>query len=883
MTSDLHHRAKELFLEACRLPEDERGALLDDVCGGDTDLREEVESLLRFHDERGTGTGGDGQLPMNTINGDPPETIGHYRLVQKLGEGGMGEVYEAEQTEPVRRLVALKVIKWGMDTKEVVARFESERQALALMDHPNIAKVFEAGSTDQGRPYFAMEFVRGVPITDYCDTHRLSTEERLRLFVTVCDAVQHAHQKGIIHRDLKPSNIMVTIQDDRAAPKIIDFGVAKATSQRLTERTVFTALGQWIGTPEYMSPEQAELTGLDVDTRTDVYSLGVVLYELLVGAQPFDSTALRAAGFDEMRRRIREDEPPRPSTRVSSLGDTSQVAARSRRTDLSTLMRQLRGDLDWITMKALEKDRTRRYGSPSDLAADIERHLDNEPVVASPPSTPYRLGKFVRRHRVGVVAGLLILIAVLAGFIGTAVGLLKAQREAEAARQVVHFISGIFWGMNPGEPSSQVSSIREVLAQGAKRVHSELGGQPLVAAEMQTIIGQVYMGLGEFDAARPLLEGALALRELHLGEDHPAVASSLNRLAVQRITEGRFREASPLSERALSIYEHNYGPDSGSAGIGHDTLCMVQWRLGAYFAALDHCNRSLEILESVYGTDHLVYADTLYHLMIVLRELGEIEGSIEAGERSLEIREDRLGSEHSAVGWTIFDLGIVYRIDGDRERATASFERALEIQQHALGKDHFAISYPLAEIARGLMIDGDLEAARPIFERAIEVRERANGSDHPDLQWVLRPYADLHRRSGDTDRALEIYRRALELTEDAYGPDHIEVGRILGSIGYTIYRGDLDAAKELYSRDLTIRQQTFGPTHRMTAISYYNLTCLAALAGDRDEALRLLRLALDCDGWAWAGLPDDEDLDSLRGDPEFEEMLDEVRRRLENE
>jgi non-specific serine/threonine protein kinase/serine/threonine-protein kinase len=298
----------------------------------------------------------------------------------------MGEVWLAEQTEPVTRRVALKVIKQGMDTKQVVARFEAERQALAMMDHPAVAKVFDAGATPEGRPYFAMEYVKGVPITTHCDRHRLSNAERLKLFMQVCEGVQHAHQKAIIHRDLKPSNVLVSIQDGKAVPKIIDFGVAKATAQRLTEKTVFTQLGVLIGTPEYMSPEQAEMTEQDVDTRTDVYSLGVMLYELLVGALPFDPKELRSGGYDGIRRKIREEDPPRPSTRLSTLGDRSAESAKCRQVDLPSLQRQLRGDLDWITMKALEKDRTRRYGSPMELAADVERHLEHRPVLASPPS-----------------------------------------------------------------------------------------------------------------------------------------------------------------------------------------------------------------------------------------------------------------------------------------------------------------------------------------------------------------------------------------------------------------------------------------------------------------------------------------------------------------
>jgi eukaryotic-like serine/threonine-protein kinase len=365
----------------------------------------------------------------------PRRQIGAYRLLQRLGEGGMGDVWLAEQTTPVRRQVALKVIKAGMDTAQVVARFEAERQALALMDHPAIATVFDGGTTPEGRPYFVMEYVKGEPITTYCDRQRLTVAERLELFTRVCEGVQHAHQKGIIHRDLKPSNVLITIQDERPVPKIIDFGVAKATAQHLTERTLFTELGVMVGTPEYMSPEQAEMGGLNIDTRTDVYALGVMLYELLTGALPFDRDELRRAGFLEIQRTIREKEPPRPSTRVGPPGPASTEAAKNRHTEPKRLVSELRGDLDWITMKALEKDRTRRYASASDIAADIQRHLSDRPVLAGPPSLAYTAKKFVHRHRGPVVAALLLLISLVAGLVGTSLMYVTASREKVRAQQ----------------------------------------------------------------------------------------------------------------------------------------------------------------------------------------------------------------------------------------------------------------------------------------------------------------------------------------------------------------------------------------------------------------------------------------------------------------
>jgi WD40 repeat protein/serine/threonine protein kinase len=400
----------------------ERAAFLNEVCGNDAELRSEVEALLKASQET---VSSDDKLPSDItftsgssrLLEEPGAEIGPYKLLQLIGEGGFGAVYMAEQERPIRRRVALKIIKLGMDTKQVIARFEAERQALALMDHPNIAKVLDAGATDTGRPYFVMELVKGIPITEYCDKNNLSTSERLELFIDVCKAVQHAHQKGIIHRDIKPSNVMVTLHDGRPVPKVIDFGIVKSINQRLTEKTMFTEYERMIGTPAYMSPEQAEMSGLDVDTRTDIYSLGVLLYELLTGTTPFGAKELRRAGHAEMCRIIRETDPPKPSTRLSTLGDALIDVAKRRGAEPDALRRILHGDLDWIIMKTLEKDRTRRYETASEFARDIERHIRDEPVSAGPPSKFYRLRKFVRRHKTAVVSGLLIVTAIVVGLV----------------------------------------------------------------------------------------------------------------------------------------------------------------------------------------------------------------------------------------------------------------------------------------------------------------------------------------------------------------------------------------------------------------------------------------------------------------------------------
>ena len=442
-------RERAVLLGALGKSPAERAAFLEAACGGDAGLRQRIETLLRAQEglDRFLETPAlDGVLPagpsaapptsglLAAVPERPGDRIGRYKLLQKIGEGGCGVVYMAEQEEPVRRRVALKVIKLGMDTRGVIARFEAERQALAMMDHPNMARVFDAGATETGRPYFVMELVRGIKITDYCNEHELSTKERLELFIHVCHAIQHAHQKGIIHRDIKPSNILVTLHDGRPVPKVIDFGIAKATAQRLTDKTLFTAFTAFLGTPAYMSPEQAEMSGLDIDTRSDIYSLGVLLYEVLTGRPPFDPEALFRAGLDECRRTLREEEPPRPSTRLATMLERDlTTAAQQRRTDSRKLIHLLRGDLDWVVMKCLEKDRTRRYETASDLAADLLRHLESEPVLARPPSQLYRFQKFVRRRRGAVVAVSAVLVTLLAGAALSTYWAVSAGRAEAAA------------------------------------------------------------------------------------------------------------------------------------------------------------------------------------------------------------------------------------------------------------------------------------------------------------------------------------------------------------------------------------------------------------------------------------------------------------------
>ncbi|MDX1646766.1 MAG: serine/threonine-protein kinase, partial [Longimicrobiales bacterium] len=510
------------------------------------------------------------------------ERIGPYRLLDVLGEGGMGTVYLGEQTDPIRRRVALKVIKLGMDTREIVARFESERQALAVMEHPNIARVFEAGATEDGRPYFVMELVEGSPISTYCDGSRLTTRERVELFIAVCDAVQHAHQKGVIHRDLKPSNVIVTAKDGTPVPKVIDFGIAKAMGRDLTDRTKVTRAGQLLGTPQYMSPEQAEGSGLDVDTRTDVYSLGAILYELLAGAPPLDLERVPDAALGHA---VREKDPPTPSTRLTTLGEAAERVARHRRTGLHALKKELAGDLDWIVMKAIEKDRGRRYGTPLALAEDLGRFLRREPVAARPPSRLYRARRFVQRNRAAVLAAVLVIVSLVAGATLATAGMLRARRaeeraeaQARTAEAAVDFLVELFRDASPYESTSGPLSAEDLLDRGRERLTTEVGEEPLLRRRLAAGMGEAYAYLGRLDEAESLFEEEVGLAREHFRDDPVTLARSLQHLANISYLRREFDRAEQLIQEALSrLREAPAGEETHSArALAFATLGSIQ-------------------------------------------------------------------------------------------------------------------------------------------------------------------------------------------------------------------------------------------------------------------------------------------------------------------
>jgi len=774
---------------------------------------------------------------------------GKYKLLEELGSGGMGVVYLAEQVEPVRRRVALKIIKLGMDTRQVVARFETERQALAVMDHPNIARVFDAGATETGRLYFVMELARGIPITDYCDRHKLSAQERLQLFIGVCQAVQHAHQKGVIHRDLKPSNILVVIQDDRPVPKIIDFGIAKATDHRLAQRTLFTEQGQLIGTPEYMSPEQAEMSGLDVDTRTDIYSLGVILYELLAGALPFDAGKLRSAAFGEIQRIIRETEPPKASTRLSTLKETKAEIAEKRGTDAGSLVKLLRGDLDWITMKAMAKDRTRRYSSASELAADIERHLRHEPVTAGPPSAVYRIRKYVRRHKLGVAAAAVVTLAVLIGVAGTTIGLLRAVRaekkaleEAARATRVSDFLVDLFKVSDPSEARGNTITAREILDRGAKKVEEELAGQPLIQARLMDTMGQVFQSLGLFDQALPLLKSALETRRNVLGNKDLEVAASLQNVGYLLVAKGDYAAAEPLLLESLAIRQELLGRNHPEVATSLATLGEVNYDKGDLAKAEEFYRESLAIRRKSLGDTHIEVANSLNDLAITLKAKGDYEETESMYRESLAIRRKALGEDHPVIAQSLNNLGMfLYQMflnkKSDGVEAEQLLRQALEMNRRILGNEHPEVSTNLNNLALLLRDKGDYDQAISLFREVTEIDRRTLGEEHPYVASRMNNLASTLVRKGNYKSAEELYQKAIAIQRKTFAEKSWEIATtklLLGACYSEAKR--FEEAEPLILGALPIIEQNFGPDHARTQAAVRRLISLYEAWGKPEKA-----------------------------------------------
>ncbi len=744
-------------------------------------------------------------------------SLGRYRLLHQLGEGGIGEVWLAEQTEPVRRQVALKVIKAGMDTTQVVARFAAERQALALMDHPAIAQVFDAGATPQGRPYFVMEYVRGEPITAYCNRHKLSVTERIGIFRHVCEGVQHAHQKGIIHRDLKPSNVLVTVQDNRPVPKIIDFGIAKATTRALTDSTLYTEVGAFVGTPEYMSPEQAEMTGLNVDTRTDVYALGVILYQLLTGALPFGSDTLRGKSLDDIRRIIREVDPPRPSARVamqgagpsSMLGDVAP----------SRLAGRLRGDLDWITMKALDKDRTRRYGSASDLAADLVRHQDDQPVLAGAPTTTYRIGKFVRRHRGSVAAACGILAVLAAGLVGTTVGLVRARRaeavahrEAQTAQRVIDLMTGMFEVADPNQSRGETITVREVLDRGVEQVKSGLDNDPAIKARLLNTVAQVFLSLGLTKRSVELYGQVLALQRSQAGTTASQLAQSLEGLGIAQIDIGNFPAAQASLTQALST--RRAMPDLAAQHRAVTNLATAIIRQGRLDEARQMTEDYLRALEQAGLGDSPAAGRTLQLVATIHTRRNELREAKTAHERAAEILRPTLRA--GDIPSNLSNLAVVYYYLGDFPNAERMNREVLAYRLRRLGSDHPMVAYSLDNLGEVLFKQGRFEEAREHHARALEIEKKGLG-ETPDMGLTLYNLGVALQALGKKDEAerwlresLRVRLRFLEESNPDVAASQAALGRLL------VAKGQRNQGVDLLRKSLATLSRSLGPQHPET-------------------------------------------------------------------
>ena len=729
-----------------------------------------------------------------------PKRVGPYRIIQVLGEGGMGVVYEAEETEPVKRRVALKLVRAGHDTREVLARFDAERRALAVMNHGCIAKVLSAGTTEQGQPYFAMELVRGLPITAYCDARRLSVRDRLSLFISVCEAVQHAHQKGVIHRDLKPSNIMVGDEDGHPAPKVIDFGIAKALGPATS--ATLTMGGMAVGTAAYMSPEQADAGQLDVDTRADIYSLGVMLYELLVGHLPVDPNAMGLFVF--LAKLVSGNvTPPTPSAALLTVERERETVAHMRRTDFRHLRRELKGDLDWIVMKAMQPDRALRYETANGLATDLRRYLADEPVIARPPSATYRLSKFVRRHRVGVFAAGAILVSVVASAVVATVGYVRATRaehraasEAEAAKQVTNFLVDLFRVSDPGESRGNTLTAREILDRGTRRVTTELAAQPLLQARIMQTMGTVHAQLGQYGPARALLTDVLRTRELALPADDPLVGETLAALGEVARSRGDAAEADRLLSRALAIRQKAFGSEHIDVATTLASIAALRWKQGRAADAESLYKRVLILDRKVRTEADPRTARDMRGLAAVYlsqKRYGEAEA---LWKETLALQERTLGRDHPDVGSTLNNLGGLYYNTGRYDDARTYYQRARPIIEKTLGPAHpsnASIWNNLGEVEWKLKHHRESEI---LFRQALELKERSLTADDPSIAVTLNGMAGVLRDQGRYDEAEPLYRRALAIREKAFGATHPDVGETLRDYAALLRRAGRTAEAE---------------------------------------------------------------------------------------
>lgn len=855
----------------------------DSIFGAEPD---DLKRLVRFGLEP-DDTAVDEDTSPPTASADelmerPGAQIGRYKLLRVLGEGGMGIVYLAQQDKPVTRHVALKVIKAGMDSKRVMARFEAEEQALALMEHPHVARVYDAGLTGSGRPYFVMEYVKGIPITDHCDKHKSTVEERLRLFLHVCQAVQHAHQKGIIHRDLKPSNILVSIDGNESMPKVIDFGVARAISQQLTEETLYTEQGQLIGTPEYMSPEQADLNNQDIDTRTDIYSLGVVLYRLLAGVPPFDPQTLQAAGIEHMRKVICEEEPKTPSTRLSKTSvEESTESARRRSTSIRALQRRLHGDLDWITLKAMEKNRTRRYGSAGELAADIQRHLDHEAVLAGPPSTIYRIEKFARRNRALVTGAAAVLVVLTAGAVVSTVFAIGQARARADAQEVADFlVKSTLGSFNTWTAKGSKVTARSVLDAVAQNLEGKLTDQPLVQARIHQELVPCYAFLGFYDEAERHQKRSLEMHRANLGGDNEATLHATfglawvymmrfsrhdesERLATEALTgferllpeedwrrllcmetlgwayimQNRFLEGEQVFQQALRTIRRELGEEYEFTPSLTCRLAYAHRIQGHYEEAEALYVRGLEISRRVRGEQDLATLTLTHCYGELCWDQGRYGEAEQLLVKALGGRRHVLGEQHPETLFTMAALGWLYHSQGVLGKAEDQLCNALEAARTGIGEMHLYSLHLMHGLGALYLTQERYNEAKLLLENALEIGIDLLGEENWYTLKIMNTLAKLYASQGHYTSAEKTFRQVLEARIRIWSANHPDILETKNDLALLCKeQARYDMAEELLLEAIDGRRLKLGDTHPHTLESWHNLIELYEARNKPEEA-----------------------------------------------
>jgi eukaryotic-like serine/threonine-protein kinase len=814
------NREQEIFWAALeRTTESERSAYLDTACAGLPQVRARVEALLQAASAAAADGFMDGSHAI--VHETSGARIGRYVLRDRIGEGGFGVVYLAEQEQPVRRDVALKIIKLGMDTRAVIARFEAERQALAMMNHANIARVFDAGATETGRPYFVMELVRGAPITTFCDDRRLEVHERLQLFLQVCRAVHHAHQKGVIHRDLKPSNILIALEGDLPTAKVIDFGIAKATAEPLTEKTLLSRLHGFVGTPAYMSPEQVGLGDLDIDVRSDIYSLGALLYELLAGFPVLDTKALLVSGYAEIQRVIHHQEPPPLSQRVALLEPEARLrVAAQRRSTPSRLVAELRGDLDRIVGKCLEKDRARRYETTEELAQDLIRFLRSEPVLARPATLRYRAAKFVRRHRRGVVVGVAVM-ALLASLGIYHVRRLaderdRAQLEAKKAAKVSEVLTELLMTGDPFRtPSGAGPGPTEALEASAERVRREFASQPEVEEEILGTIGRVYLRLGQHDKARPILEEA-AVAGRATGRPDARLAQTLNDLGVLCRERGDFSSAIRYGEEALAL-RRLLGSENNDVAVTLSELGRAHSGLEQYDQAEQLFRESLAIRQRVLGAEDRETATSLGDLGVGLWQKGDLAAAEPLLQQSLAIHRKVLGPKHPNVGGAMANLAQLKIDQNEIVAAELLLREAVEIIRGSLGAQHWRTASVMTHLGTVWRLQGRTAEAAALLDEALQIAHAALGNAGTVVASLEVERARVYLARGEHAAAEAMLREALKTQRSVYAETSWRISTTKSLLGAALLgQGRNDEAATLLLEASRVLKDIPGPQGRET-------------------------------------------------------------------